>query len=118
MGLLRQRGLCAFYILKRTSIFLRSVEVLDSKLPSGSCAERTPLHLGWRRFNWPVGGGASYLTRYKRWDEVWREREELMEARRQLEVCQKQHPFIIAGKQILGGILSTAVIKTSKEKRD
>ena len=41
-----------------------------------------------------------------------------MEARRQLEVCQKQHPFIIAGKQILGGILSTAVIKTSKKKRD
>ena len=41
-----------------------------------------------------------------------------MEARRQLEVCQKQHPFIIMVKQILGGILSTAVIKTAKEKRD
>lgn len=46
------------------------------------------------------------------------EKEELIEARRQLEVCHKQHPFIIAGKQILGGILSTAVIKTAEEKRD
>ena len=51
-------------------------------------------------------------------EKIEREKEELMEARRQLEVCQKQHPFIIAGKQILGGILCTVVIKTSKEKRD
>lgn len=37
-------------------------------------------------------------------------------ARRQLEVCQKQHPFIILGKQILGGIVSIAMIKKAEEK--
>lgn len=47
------------------------------------------------------------------WREDWRNRSE---ARRRLEVCQTQHAFIIAGKQILGGTVSTAAIKKAEEK--